>query len=279
MHSHGANRGYCLQDRFNYGGQSNGMVLYGSNNHNFTACWTAAGFRDQGKEFTFLKKQLFIKKYLNDKKYNRYMENEEIERSLTTIKEFSEYVRKSGRAYGIAWAVFGLIILTGFAIMQLLLYRVEWYWIVFLGIFGTLILAFLATGLIIDRIQRKIGKARSWVDVNCGRIWRLAILGGVCLNIGISSIFVPGIPEIKEVSVTCYILLGWFVADGMGSSASGVLTGSKGMTITRIMLMVSVIPLALFALEYAFLAFGLIMGAGYIITGLTDHNAWLKGKR
>jgi hypothetical protein len=117
------------------------------------------------------------------------------------------------------------------------------------------------------------------VDVNCGRIWCLAILGGVCLNIGILSIFVPGIPEIKEVSVTCYILLGWFVADGMGSSASGVLTGSKGMTITGIMLMVSVIPLALFALEYAFLAFGLIMGTGYIITGLTDHNAWLKGKR
>ena len=140
-------------------------------------------------------------------------------------------------------------------------------------------MAFLTAGLIIDRIQRKIGKARSWVDVNCLRIWHLAVLGGVCLNIGILSIFVSGNPEIKEVSVTCYILLGWFVADGIGASVTGVLTGSKGMAITGIVLMVSVIPLAFYALEYAFLVFGLIMGIGYIITGLTDHNAWSKGKR
>ena len=198
------------------------------------------------------------------------MKNREIERSLTTIKEFSDYVRESSKAYGLAWVVWGFIVLAGFGLMHLLLYRVDWYWIVYLGIFGTLGTAGLAAGIVTSRIQRKIGKARSWVDVNCSRIWFLSILGGVCLTVEISSI--SEIYEIEEVQLMCYILLGWFVADGIGASASGMLTGSKGMAIIGIILIASIIPISLYALEYAFLAFGLIMGLGYIASGLADYR-------
>ena len=213
-------------------------------------------------------------KYLNNKKYDRYMESEDIEKSLGTIKEFSEYVKKSERAYGLAWAAFGLIILGGFVIMQLLLHIVEWNWIVF-GIFITLGAAFTGVSVISLRIERKIGKARSWIGVNVNGIWRLAIVGGFCLNL-VASITLSHISRITDVEMLCYVLLGWFVVVGMGASATGVLTSSKGMTITGIVLMVSIILIALYALEYAFLTFGIILGVGYMVTGFANYGTGLK---
>lgn len=202
--------------------------------------------------------------------------NEEIERSLGTVKEFSDYVRKSRKAYGIAWAVWGIVVLAGFVLMHALLRSIPWYLIVYAGILGTFAVAFIAEGFIAHRTSKRIGKARSWVDINCNRIWLLAILGGICLT------FVPLFLVLKgsdPVWLMCAILLGWFVADGIGAGSTGILTGSVGMTLTGVLSILAVIPLAAFFLEYAFLVFGLIMGGGYAITGFADYRAWLRESR
>lgn len=202
---------------------------------------------------------------------------DEVEKSLGTVKEFSDYVRESRRAYGIAWAVWGAIVLAGFALMHALLRSAAWYMIAYPGVMGTLAIAFLAEALISHRVSKKMGRARSWVDINCGRIWALSILGGVCLC------FVPTIFITEGVSdpamLMCAILLGWFVVDGIGAGATGVLTGSIGMILTGVVSILVVIPLAVWLLEYAFLAFGLIMGGGYAVTGFAEYGAWLRESR
>jgi hypothetical protein len=205
------------------------------------------------------------------------MEYERIEKSLETVKEFSEYVRKSQRAYGPSTMALGLVMLAGFVLMQSLLYKVAWYWIVFLGIIGTFVIAFSVMGFISQRIEQKIGKAKTWVNVSISRIWPIVILGGVCLTI-VVQIALIGYSEISEVKVMCCILLGWFVVDGIGISASGVLSRSKVETIDGIALIILAIPIALFVLEYAFLAFGLIAGGGMAIAGFLDYRAWQKEK-
>jgi hypothetical protein len=202
---------------------------------------------------------------------------EEIERSLGTVKEFSDYVRESRRAYGIAWAVWGIIVLAGFALMQTILYRVAWYLIAYIGIIGTLGVAFLVEAMISHRVSKRIGRARSWVDVNCDRIWLLAIAGGICFCF-IPTIFITeGVSD--PVSLMCAILLGWFIADGFGAGATGILTGSKGMALTGLLAILAVVPLSVWLLEYAFLVFGLIMGGGYAITGFVDYEMWLRESR
>ncbi|VUT24040.1 MAG: hypothetical protein MOIL_00291 [Candidatus Methanolliviera sp. GoM_oil] len=46
--------------------------------------------------------------------------------------------------------------------------------------------------------------------------------------------------------------------------------------ITGILLIVSAIPIASFALEHAFLLFGLICGIGCMISGFSDYRSWLS---
>ena len=205
------------------------------------------------------------------------MEYERIEKSLETVKEFSEYVRKSQRAYGPSTVALGLVMLAGFVLMHSLLYKVAWQWIVSLGIVGTLVIAFTLQGFVARKIEQKLGKAKTWVSVNISRIWPIVILSGVCLT-SLVQITLIGYSEIAEVELMCYIMLGWSVGDGIGISASGVLSRSKAETIDGIALIISVIPIALFALEYAFLAFGLILGGGAVIGGFLDYKAWQKEK-
>lgn len=78
----------------------------------------------------------------------------------------------------------------------------------------------------------------------------------------------------------CTILLGWFIADGIGSGVTGIITGSKGSILIGVLLILAVVPLSLsvWLLEYAFLIFGIIMGGGSAIIGFYDYNVWLKEK-
>jgi len=205
------------------------------------------------------------------------MEKKEILNSFKTVDAFGEYVKRSRRAYGMCWAAFGLIVFVGFMLMHLLLYRVAWYWIPYLGIIGTFLIAFFVNSFLARGVTSRIGEAKSWMDLYSGRIWSLMILGGICLT----TVIMP-IPFVMEgtlpnpVPLMCYLLLGWFVADGIGIGATGIITGSRGNLIIGILLIVSTIPIALFALEYAFLLFGLICGIGTMISGFSDYRSWLS---
>ena len=206
------------------------------------------------------------------------MEFEEIENSIKnsikTVKDFSEYVKRSRRSYGLAWAVWGILVFVGFGLMHLSLYIVPWYLIAYLGILGTFAAAFLAKGFISCKISEKIGRARSWIDVISDRVWLLALLGGVCFC------FIPFIivNSINTELLMCTILLGWFIADGIGSGVTGIITDSKGAILIGIFSILAVVPLSLSArlLEYAFLIFGIIIGGGNAIIGFYDYNVWLK---
>jgi hypothetical protein len=205
------------------------------------------------------------------------MEKEEILKSFKTVDAFGEYVQRSRKAYGMCEGAFGLIVFVGFMLMHLLLYRVAWYWIAYLGIIGTFLIAFFVNGFLARGVTSRIGEAKSWMNVYSNRIWSLAILGGVCLTTVTASIpFVMEGALSNPVPLMCYILLGWFVADGIGMGATGIITGSRGNLITGILLIVSAIPIASFALEYAFLLFGLMCGIGCMVSGFSDYRSWLS---
>ncbi|VUT23618.1 MAG: hypothetical protein MASP_00091 [Candidatus Methanolliviera sp. GoM_asphalt] len=62
-------------------------------------------------------------------------------------------------------SVFGLIVFVGFTLMHLLLYRVAWYWIAYLGIIGTFLIAFFVNGFLARGVTSRIGEAKSWMNV------------------------------------------------------------------------------------------------------------------
>jgi len=177
--------------------------------------------------------------------------------------------------------VFGLIIFVGFMLMHLLLYRVAWYWITYLGIIGTLLIAIAVYGFLARGVTSKIGETKPWRNVYSTRVLCLATLGGLSVTMMTAlSPFVMKGARSNYVLAMCNTLPIWFIADGVSLYAIGRIAGSRGNIIIGIIEIAigiaSAMPIAIFALEHAFLLFGLICGIGSMIAGFSDYRSWLN---
>jgi hypothetical protein len=211
------------------------------------------------------------------------MVSKDVEERIKLLEKIGGIIREESRAYGIIDAVWGGAILSGFLIFQLVeILSMPWYF----GLIPlvTLIFAALIMTVVLKRkISRSIGFAgKTYIGERIRRAWLLiAFVAGTSFMLTFWNL--PVIDEILEnlssAEITGLILTGWLIVDGIGCMVQGVISESKAYTSIGIAMVVSPVIIARVGLIYAWTAFALTFGLGYLITGLRDYRIFKKSER
>ena len=206
------------------------------------------------------------------------MMEKEIEERIKLLEKLGGMIREEAKAYGIINAVWGLAIIIGFLIFQVIeLLAIPWYYGLIILIIS-LSFAFISTPLLRKRIEKQLGySGGGWLSERIKRSWlAIAMVGGTSYMLVFWSPPVSKVilNNLSSAEISGFILMGWLIIDGIGSMVQGIISESRAYTVIGVLMLISAIIVANVGFIYAWSAFALTYGLGYLITGLRDYTSF-----
>ena len=204
----------------------------------------------------------------------------EIEDRVKLLEKLGGIIREEAKAYGIIDATWGIAILIGFSIFQIVeLLAIPWYYGV-ISLIIPLASALVATPLLKRRIEEYLGyTGGKWLGDRIGKSWLvIAMIGGAAYMFVLWSPLVSNLilEHLSPKDISGFILMGWLIIDGIGSMVQGIISESKAYTAIGILMVISAIVVANVGFIYAWSAFALTFGLGYLTIGLRDYHSFRK---
>ena len=208
------------------------------------------------------------------------MMKKEIEERVKLLEKLGGMIREEAKAYGIINAVWGLAIIIGFLIFQVIeLLAIPWYYGLIILIIS-LSSAFISTPLLRKRIEKQLGySGGGWLSERIKRSWlAIAMVGGTSYMLVFWSPPVSKVilNNLSSAEISGFILMGWLIIDGIGSMVQGIISESRAYTVIGVLMVISAIIVANVGFIYAWSAFALTYGLGYLITGLRDYASFKR---
>ena len=208
------------------------------------------------------------------------MEAREIEERLELLEKLGGIIRRERRARGLIHAAWGAAILVGLLIFQAVeLLSLPWYYGV-ASLVALLIAAMVATVFLARKIRGQLGYVGGgWLGRKIGAAWAATALGG-----GLAYMIVFWSPSVSQAvfsqlppqAVSGLILTGWLIIDGIGCMVQGVISESKAFRWIGLAMLVSAILVAHVGFIFAYAAFALTFGLGYLLVGLRDYSEFKR---
>jgi len=208
------------------------------------------------------------------------MMKKEIEDRVKLLEKIGGIIREESKAYGIIDAAWGAAILVGFSVFQIVeLLAIPWYY-GFAALVISIISALVATPLLKQRIEKHPGyTGKGWLRDRIGKSWLvIAMIGGASYMFVFWSPLVSNIilEHLSPRDISGFILIGWLIIDGIGSMVQGIISESKAYMGIGILMVISAIVVANVGFIYAWSAFALTFGLGYLVVGLRDYYSFKK---
>lgn len=130
------------------------------------------------------------------------------------------------------------------------------------------------------RIRRELGYAGiSWLGRKIRATWTVTALAGSTAYM--ISFWSPRISHavfstIPPVEISGLILTGWLIIDGIGCMVQGVLSESRAYLLVGLAMCASAILVTYLGFIYAWAAFALTFGLGWLILGLRDYSEFKR---
>lgn len=211
------------------------------------------------------------------------MRKKEVEERLKLLERLGGIIREESKAYGIIDAVWGLAILIGFLSFQVIeLINIPWYY--GLGILiVSLASAFISTFIMMRRLKERFGYyGGGWLSERIRTCWlAIAMVGGTSYMIvfwspPVARIILENLPS---TDISGFILIGWLIIDGIGAMVQGIISESKAYTAIGLAMVISAIIVANIDFKYAWSAFALTFGLGYLVAGIRDYSIFKQTSR
>ena len=208
------------------------------------------------------------------------METREIEERLELLEKLGGIIRRENKAHGLINAAWGAAILVGLLIFQAVeLLSLPWYYGV-ASLAALLTAASVATVFLKRRIRGQLGYVREgWLGRKIGTAWAAVAFGG-----GIAYMLVFWSPSVSQAvfsqlppqEVSGLILTGWLIIDGIGCMVQGVISESKAFKVIGLAMLTSAVIVAHVGFIFAWAAFALTFGLGYLLVGLRDYSEFKR---
>lgn len=211
------------------------------------------------------------------------MAKKEIEERIELLEKLGGIIREEARAYGIIDAVWGLAVFIGaisFQVVEIL--SIPWYY-GFTILIISLLSAFISTPLLKKRIEKSLGYSKGgWLSERIKMSWlAVALIGGTSYMLVFWSPPVTKVilNNLSSAEISGFILMGWLIIDGIGSMVQGIISESKAYTIIGVLMVGSAVVVANIGFIYAWSAFALTYGLGYLSVGLKDYTSFKRSVR
>ena len=208
------------------------------------------------------------------------METREIEERLEPLEKLGGIIRRESKVYGLINAAWGTAILAGFLIFQAVeLLPLPWYYGV-APLVALLTAAGVATVFFVRKIRGQLGYAGGgWLGRKIGVAWAAVAFGG-----GTVYMFVFWSPSVSQAifsqlppqTIPGLILTGWLIIDGIGCMVQGIISESKAFKVIGLAMLASALIVAHVGFIFAWAAFALTFGLGYLLVGLRDYSEFKR---
>lgn len=209
------------------------------------------------------------------------MDRSEIFERVELLEKLGALIRRGAKAHGLITAVWGAAVLAGFSIFQAVeLVGLPWYYGV-ASLSASLGAAGALTGYLESRGRGAGYAGRGWLGRRLRAAWAMVVLGG-----GVAYMLVFWSPKVSQAifsalhpeEVSGLILTGWLIIDGVGCVVQGAILESKAYQCVGLSMCGAAILVAYVGFVYAWAAFALTLGLGYLLVGLRDYFEFKRSK-
>lgn len=202
------------------------------------------------------------------------MDRNEIVERIELLERLGALIRMEAKAHGLITAVWGAAVLAGFLIFQAVeLVGLAWYYGV-ASLTASLGAAGALTGYLGSRAKRAGYANHGWLGRKVKAAWGMVALGG-----GAAYMVAAWSPKVSQAvfsalppeAVSGLILTGWLIIDGVGCMVQGVIFESMAYRYVGLSMCGAAILVAYVGFVYAWIAFALTFGLGYLLVGLRDY--------